>query len=48
LDLSGSSGLAQVEPRRCAGDAAGVGNGEEGAQLVQVHAYYLGASKLRE
>jgi hypothetical protein len=39
LDLPGSSGLAQVEPRRCSGDATGVGNGEEGAQLMEVHAY---------
>ena len=46
LDLSGSRRLAQVEPRRCSGDTAGIGNGEEGAQLMEVHAYYLGASKL--
>jgi len=47
LDLSGSSGLAQVEPHRCSGDTASVGNGEEGAQLMEVHAYYPNASKLR-
>src|SRR5262249_39692483 len=38
LDLPGSSGLAQVEPRRCTGDATGVGNREKGAQLIEVHA----------
>src|SRR5215831_11400110 len=40
LDLSGSSGLAQVETRRRSGDTAGVGNGEEGAQLMEIHTYY--------
>jgi hypothetical protein len=47
LDLSGSSGLAQVEPRRCSGDTASVGNGEECAQLMEVHAYYSNASNMR-
>jgi hypothetical protein len=47
LDLSGSGGLAQVEPRRRPGHTAGVGDGEEGAQLIEVHVYYLNASKLR-
>jgi len=47
LDLSRSSGLAQVEPYRCSGDTAGIGNGEEGAQLMKVHAYNPSASKSR-
>ena len=37
LHLPGSCRLAQVEACRGPGDAAGVGNGNKGAQLVQVH-----------
>src|SRR5262249_36839800 len=47
LDLSGSSRLAQVGPRGRWGDTASVGDGEEGAQLMEVHAYYSNASNMR-
>jgi hypothetical protein len=37
LDLPGGRRLAQIDPDGGPGDAAVVGDGDEGAQLMEVH-----------